>query len=716
MILIRRLSAIVLCALLFAPAAMAQEAESPNKEELREKLAPIYQELKNDPQFQALQRGLEGNHRNREVVDRYLAYATISPLEMLELEMHERKFEVVVPRFIREWHDRWIVLREPLARKYYGDAYVEAKLARGGVDPAPVDGPQAKVASVGTNRNAAATFAIAPEDYQGEIQVAVNPQNPNQIVAGANTFDDAGGACPGDTQAIFYSSDGGVTWGYTCAPGTNAYPALSCGVFQFGSDPAIVWNDQGEVFLEYMLLCTADGSNIRFSIVVAKSTDGGATWNGQGVVANSYPTINQIEDKEFLAIDNNPSSPFYGRMYTCWDRNNNEKSAYSTDGGATWTEVDLPPTPGSGAQRLDLGCEMEVEDDGTVHVVYDTLTCLFNCTNEQMYHSRSTNGGVSWSTPVLVRDFNLVGFSTNNCPAAQNARCIGPFGSVGVDNSGGPCDGYLYATFTDFTSGNANNADVWVSRSRNDGATWSQPVKVNDDGLANKTQFHSFLVVDQVTGHPVVAWHDARNDPGNKAIDYYVSRSLDCGGHWETNIQASQPSSEFNNSGISFSNENTGDNPGANPNQYGEYLGLDAGNGKAYLAWSDTRHYFPGSTSESQKENLGFTVVDFGYTLTLPKPGVAGVSNEWVTVNSTPGQLTYFIYGFTPGSTAIPGCPGVSVGMADINILATDTADANGNASTNFTVPGGASGLAVIFQAVELATCEVSNVYTYTFQ
>src|SRR5262249_52794707 len=109
-------------------------------------------------------------------------------------------------------------------------------------------------------------------------------------------------------------------------------------------------------------------------------------------------------------------------------------------------------------------------------------------------------------------------------------------------------------------------------------------------------------------------WHDARNDTtNNRKVDFYLSRSTNGGVNWEANTKVSQPSGEFtSNTGISYSDENTTDNTGANPNQYGEYLGLDAHANKAYMSWTDTRPYFPGGTTNAQKENPGFAVVDFG--------------------------------------------------------------------------------------------------------
>jgi len=578
---------------------------------IREQLKPVYESLKADAQFLAFQKRLEGNMNRPDVVDQYLAFMPISPLDFFEIDMEVRRYEVVVPRFMHEWHVRWIQLHEAQARSLYGNTYVDSKMAAWPVDTSGTDAEGNSLgakAITGTNRNVAATFSPAPETFQGEIQVAVNPNNPNQIVAAANTWDTIGGTCGGGIQAVFWSADGGATWGYTCSPGPSAYTGMSCSGTVYGSDPAVYWNDNNEVFLNHMLLC-AIGNQTQFAMVVDRSTNGGATWNVQGIIKNSWGTTT-LEDKNFYVIDNNPTSPYYGRHYTCWDRSNNEKSAYSSNNGQTWTEVDLPTPSGGG---FDLGCDLAVEDNGTVHVVFDTLTCGANCTNERMFYTRSTNGGASWSTPVLVRDFNLVAFSTNANPDVQNNRGIGPFGAVDVDNSGGACDGTLYATFSDLTSSSAsaNTSDVWVSRSTNGGSTWSAPIKVNDDGLSNSAQFHPFLVVDQSNGQVVVAWHDARNDAGNDAVDFYTARSLNCGLSWEANVQVSAPTSEFNNSGISYSDMFTSDNPNANPNQYGEYLGLDAQNCKAYMAWTDTRHYFPSFTTESQEENLGFATVDF---------------------------------------------------------------------------------------------------------
>jgi len=600
-------------AILAAMALPVPAQAQPEPKDRRNALKPVYLALQNNPQFLSLVQQHEAHPRDAALLDTILRFMPMSPLDYLAIDMEVRHYEFAIPRAIYEAHKVWVTLHEVTARSLYGDAAVDSIK-----NEWPAEVPQrtrvaegirkiTEAATVGTNRNVAATDVPPPNEYQGEIQVVVNPNNANQLVAAANTWDAPAGC--GETQAIFWSSDGGAVWNYTCAPTSTAYPGIgSCTATVFGSDPALAWDNNNNVYINYMLLCASIFST-RYSMVVARSTDGGANWSGQGIVVTSWGDTD-LEDKNFYAIDNNPASPFFGRHYTCWDRNNNEKIARSTNSGATWTEADLPTSPVGG---VDLACEIAVEDNGNVHVIFDSLTCgAQTCSDEDMVYTRSTDGGVNWSAPVAVRDFSLVGFSNANCADAQNDRCINPFGAIAVDNSGGACDGTLYASFSDYGAGqNVNDTDVWVTRSTNGGASWSAAVKVNDDGLAGRAQFHPFLQVDQGNGNVIVAWQDARNDSGNDAVDFFAARSTNCGVSFEANIQASAASAEFNNNAISYSDMNTADNPNYNPNQYGEYMGLDVLSGKAYLAWSDTRHYFPGSTGNAQKDNLGFAIVDF---------------------------------------------------------------------------------------------------------
>src|SRR5262249_22289753 len=59
----------------------------------------------------------------------------------------------------------------------------------------------------------------------------------------------------------------------------------------------------------------------------------------------------------------------------------------------------------------------------------------------------------------------------------------------------------------------SDNTDVYVRHSDDNGATWSAPVRVNDDHTAN-SQFMPKISLDPATGNIAVVWYDSRNDLG----------------------------------------------------------------------------------------------------------------------------------------------------------------------------------------------------------
>lgn len=104
-----------------------------------------------------------------------------------------------------------------------------------------------------------------------------------------------------------------------------------------------------------------------------------------------------------------------------------------------------------------------------------------------------------------------------------------------------------------------------------------------------------------------------------------------------------------------------------------------------------------------------------GLTLTAPNPGEAGEPNALQATGAGPGNRIYFVASLRSGSTAVPGCPGVSVDMSGPDIIGNDVADAGGVARINVFVPDGASGRSVRFQVVDRPACEKSNLVVHTF-
>lgn len=108
---------------------------------------------------------------------------------------------------------------------------------------------------------------------------------------------------------------------------------------------------------------------------------------------------------------------------------------------------------------------------------------------------------------------------------------------------------------------------------------------------------------------------------------------------------------------------------------------------------------------------------DFCLEFLPPTPGIAGETNMFRLIGWDRGEsgTATIVYGLSVGSTAVPGCPGLTVDIRRPAIGG--TADLEGGSGGFVTlVPDAASGLTVYLQAVMTDTCCRSNLLITTFQ
>src|SRR5262249_52668815 len=129
----------------------------------------------------------------------------------------------------------------------------------------------------------------------------------------------------------------------------------------------------------------------------------------------------------------------------------------------------------------------------------------------------------------------------------------------------------------------SDDTDVYVRYSDDNGATWSDGVRVNDDHTAN-SQFMPKISLDQTTGNLAIVWYDSRADLGvggsgdtdglpNDDAQFWGAFSTDAGASFTRNFQISAGTSNSHASG--------------NGIDYGDYDGLSFVDGVAHPAWSD---------------------------------------------------------------------------------------------------------------------------------
>jgi hypothetical protein len=165
----------------------------------------------------------------------------------------------------------------------------------------------------------------------------------------------------------------------------------------------------------------------------------------------------------------------------------------------------------------------------------------------------------------------------------QPDRSVDAEPGLAWDRSGGPHNGRAYLVYTFEQKNESDNTDVYVRYSDDNGATWSNGVRVNDDRTHN-SQFMPKISLDQTTGNLAVVWYDARNDLGtggagdtdglpNDDAQFWGAFSTNGGASFTANIQ------------ISAGTSNSRD--ARNGIDYGDYDGLSFHAGVAHPAWSD---------------------------------------------------------------------------------------------------------------------------------
>ena len=222
--------------------------------------------------------------------------------------------------------------------------------------------------------------------------------------------------------------------------------------------------------------------------------------------------------------------------------------ARSTDGGASFDDT-VVVGPVLDDQNCDYGqmdagqfaCPL-VGSDGAVYVCWigNDVDSTGGC---GVYYSlkyvKSTDGGVTFSEPqVIRRTYGNWGEVEGGVDVYNQPSPIG-------DISGGPHDGNLYIAYSsrDLDNAPAYDYNIEFIRSTDGGATWSEPIYVNDDLTgpgAVSDQFHPWMVCN-TQGTLALIWYDQRTDPVNHTLfDAFVAYSFDGGETFTKNQRISQ--------------------------------------------------------------------------------------------------------------------------------------------------------------------------------
>jgi hypothetical protein len=390
---------------------------------------------------------------------------------------------------------------------------------------------------------------------RSESDIRVNYFDPTKIISASNSI------VSGGHQAVFFSTNSGVTWGQTTLPFT--------GTDASHSDPTVEWTSDGRAWSTTLGIV---GGTLRFRTYV--SLDNGATWTFEATPSAAQTNV----DKQMVWADHSATSPFKDNQYGIW--HNGTPAFMSTRNAVTNTWGAPIQVSGAESTGTAIGGDAKTNSFGDAFGFWPTTT------NAKVFVVKSTNGGTSWGSPVQISTT----FDTFDigCPSFNNRRAL-------IYISGGAyrtaTKNLVYATWNDLSGeagctapGNEPGANaastckirIWFSRSTDGGVTWSPKTMVNNQPSLND-QFNQWLVVDETTGALGLMYYDTVGDPTRKKVDVWYQSSFTDGVSWNAPVKVTSAQTD----------ETTGGQDSGN--QFGDYNSLSGISGVFWPSWTDRR-------------------------------------------------------------------------------------------------------------------------------
>lgn len=307
---------------------------------------------------------------------------------------------------------------------------------------------------------------------EGEISLAFNPTDSNKLVL---SFMEQGST--GLTFPIYYSSDGGSNWtksSFNSAAILSAdYPGrIAAG----GGDPVFAWDKNGTLYFGWIYLgISFTSDSALFTLNWAYSNDNGHTWNvkpkhfiGEGALDIFTQSIldfkDGVTDREWFAVDNS-GGPHQGNLYCSY-------VCFPAGGAPTFMGVKtkLPGVDTFGpVTNVHTGDSqfgnLEVNKNGVVHMSFADID------NSKIRHTRSTDGGASFTPSVIVSTINSV---FPDPPFIVHNRENGAV-NLAVDGTAGSGNN-VHIVWSDYPGTTINS---FYSHSTDGGDSWSTPLNIN---------------------------------------------------------------------------------------------------------------------------------------------------------------------------------------------------------------------------------------------
>ena len=358
--------------------------------------------------------------------------------------------------------------------------------------------------------------------HPGEPSLAVDPKNAQLLVA---TWQQLGSPV-GLGNLVSVSRDGGGHWTALNLPGLTS---CSGGSYASATDPWVSIGPDHTVYVASLVTRPPERTVTTHDIVVSVSKDSGLTWQPP-VIVESQPGPAVVPDKEAILAD--PRRP--GFAYLVWAEYGRTGSSdpsvdqvffsRTTDGGVTWS----PPGPIYSGNDEAQQNQLLMTADGTLLDVFVEGASLPGGPHPPALPvairvTRSKNQGQTWSAPIDAGRF----IYTN----ATDPGTGGQLRFFGQDIVAAAAGNAVYVGWVVNYPG--TQSTIWVARSEDRGLHWLPPRAV----VRQKPE--AFLPTLAVAGDATVGmlWFDFRAFVSGSATldtDVWFSASTDRGAHWST--------------------------------------------------------------------------------------------------------------------------------------------------------------------------------------
>ena len=234
-----------------------------------------------------------------------------------------------------------------------------------------------------------------------------------------------------------------------------------------GGDPSTSFNSSSRGIVSTMYGGSSCAGGTAIGYATQSTTNQGVNWSTLAIASS-----NNCFDKSMIATDDEPTSPFVNNIYCSWTNfsgNTQIQFNRSTNNGISYS------TPITIGNSFEQGSNVQTGPNGEVYVCWASYN-INEVAASGLGFCRSTNGGVTFTNASRV--FQYAGFQVNGANPLFNSSRVNDFPSMAVDKTHGVHRGRIYVAFPERENGNGK-VIIRCRFSDDNGTNWSNPTTVS---------------------------------------------------------------------------------------------------------------------------------------------------------------------------------------------------------------------------------------------